>query len=415
MADLRFILLLFFLLPLMAMSHEYETGPQHIASAWNINRRALMASTQGRYYTKHDVFTTPRGDTSGVTIWDSQLSISLAYGLTSRLQMDALQVVVQSNHGQVANSTLGDLFLAFKWNVMNSKSVAVGLRTDFRVPTGKNHNIPLNPYAGGRLGFAQVGLVSLKLSGATYDLGMHLDANAGWIYYNDARQLLTNNAEEVISLASSQEWFGGAAFHYTGVKYGFFVEVLRRQFLVQPPPAAYSREASSYLSVGMIYQFNQYVRLKTGIDYLLSGLTDETEYLPEFAAGAERRWQTLPNYPDWRFNFGLTFRLLKGLPPKPKEKKPPKQELIAETKNAQPDADKPSRRKKSDKDIKELEALMKEQKAQAQAGESMNEERMQQERERMEALLKRLHEDLGHQSEEEKPSTPVADEVSPEK
>lgn len=419
----RFLMGMFLLtasiIPFDAFGNTFETGPRHVASAWNINRGALLVSTQGRFYTKHEIFTTLAGTASGIMVWDSQLGAMFSYGVTRFLQIDATPIILQSNHQpDHRTDSPGDLFLSVKWSTPSlPPTLKTALQAEVRLPLAKHHNIPLNYYSSDKLGFGASALISWKIVGASPEKGLMLDANFQYFNHNDAGIRLTDNPSDSLAHASAtQELRIGAAIRWMGEQYGFYSEILQRNFLTAPPLIAYSRENSTYLSSGLLYQFNPYILVTAGVDVLLAGKNDDTLYDFEGQALVVRPWQTVPNYPDWRVNLGMTFRLSKGrqAEPKVKEKKPEK--LIATSEAKQKKAKKVKEKdtalgeekaKIDITDVKELERRLKAQKEQAVETEQEREERMRKERERMEELLKRLHEKMRTESGEAPTEEPI--------
>jgi hypothetical protein len=403
---IRLFLLAASLIPLTAFGDNFETGPRHVASAWNINRGALLFSTQGRFYTKHEIFTTPAGTASGIMVWDSQLSAMIAYGVTRFLEIDASPVILQSNH-QLDHKTdsPGDLFISAKWSAPSlPPKLKTAIQTDVRLPLAQHHNVPLNPYSTDKTAFGVSALISFRIMGASPEKGLVLDANLGYFNFNDAGARLTDNPADSFAQASAtQELRIATAIRWMGEQYGFYSEVLRRNYLTPPPATAYSLENSTYLSSGLLYQFNPYILLAAGVDVLLAGRNDDTRYESDGISLVVRPWQTIPNYPDWRVNMGVTFRLSKGSPAEPKVKEKEPEKLIATSTEV-----KEKKKKKTEKeknpgeekttvditDVKELERRLKEQKEQTVETDQEHQERMRKERERMEELLRKLHEQL---------------------
>ncbi len=392
----------------------FEYTADRAASAWNVNRGALQLSVYNRFYAKRDVFTLEDGTASGLTVWDSQISALMSYGLLQNLQIDFAPVLLQKSHSEGDETdTPGDLFFAAKTGLISLKSrFRTAVRGELKLPTGRHHNIPLHPYGAGTVGFGGSGLLSLQLTGDTPERGLRFDADIGYFHHNDRGRLLTSSEADTFRAQGTQELKAGAAVRWMGEKYGFFCRLHNRTFITPPPPTAYSRENSTVLSAGFIYRFNPYLGLVAVFDHLLVGKNDETLY--DAAAGPLLRkpWQTLPNYPDWRVTLGVSVRLAEGKAPAPKQEETPlpKEQPQKEKAVSSSDADKAKSKKPKQQtataptpgegvkieitDVKELERRFRLQKEQGVETEQQRFERMERERERMEALLKRLHERL---------------------
>ncbi len=380
---------------LLAFGANYESGPRHVGSAWNIYRGALYLSGQGRFYAKQDIFTGPNGIESGVTVWDSQTSAGIYWGVANHWQIGVIPIISQKNHQSDDESdSPGDVLLNLKLGSIGPylAPLKMALQLDLRLPTGATHNIPLNPYAAGAVGFGGMGLLSINSRPGEPQSGFSLDVNLGYFNHNDKGIKLTDNeADTIMTAAATQELIVGTALRIMGKKLGFFTEAHGRYFLQPPPATAYTRENSLYVTPGFIYQFNPYIRIESSIDILLQGKDDETLYEENGVRIVQKPWETVPNLPEWRFNFGVSLRLKKGKPPQPRQQQasgePAKTEQVKK-------GSKKKSKKQQQRDIRAMEERLKQKSRQEQESEALRRERMQRERERMEALLKKLREEL---------------------
>mgnify|MGYP006288441405 CR=1 FL=1 len=353
-------------------------------------------STQGRFFTAQDFPVGPSGDESGVTVWDSQLSATLGWGLTHHWEIGITPVLLQKNHetGTSADSP-GDLFLFSKFGSIGSLTspFKLALQLDARIPLGEHHNIPLQPYSANSVGYGGTGMLSINTRPQQPATGWAFDFNVGYFNHNDQGLELDDSEIDTITVeTSTQEIFAGVAARFMGKKFGLFSEAHARLFLQEPPTVAYTREHSAYFSQGVIYQFNPFIRVVSSVDVLLLGKLDETQYFSETGTTLiEKPWETLSNLPEWRFNVGLEFRLRQGSMPQPK----PKTEKAQRAESRKVEDEEPEERS-----IEELQRRLQEK--QQQPGESQEawEERMQRERQRMEELLQKLRERLKEQEEQ---------------
>ena len=395
-----FIIVFVLFSPLAASGAQFESGPRRVGSAWNVYRGGLSASTRGRFYTKQDIFTGPNNIESGVTVWDSQTSFGIYWGMLDHLEIGVVPLVSQKNHlSEPIIDIPGDVMFYTKFGSIGAadSKMKFALQFDARFPTGSTHNIPLNPYSASAIGFGGTGLFSMSSNPPDSATALIWDVNLGYFNHNDKGLVLTNNPADTLDIeASSQQVMLGAALRVRGKKFGFFTEIYGAFFLQPPPAHAFSLENSLYVSPGFSYQFNPYIRIESSVDFLLLGKDDETSYFVNDVELAEKPWETLPNYPDWRFNLGINIRLKQGAPPKVREKLADDKAVIKEVDGKEQAKSK----KEKEREIKALEERMRTQnKNKTIETEEQRRERMQIERERMEALLIRLREGLQRDAE----------------
>jgi len=350
------------------------------------------------------VFTGVNGIESGVTVWDSQTSAALYWGLADHLEVGFIPIIAQKLHPGDGNFDIpGDMLLSAKLGSLGAStwSFKMALQMDLRLPTGGTHNIPLNPYSAASMGYGGTVLFSSNPDSARPETGFIWDVNIGYFNVNDKGLTLTKNSADSVAIEkSTQEIVFGGGMRWQGKKFGFFAEVFGAFFLQAPPVSAYTRENSMYVSPGFTFQFNPYIKVSSSVDYLLLGSKDETVYERDGVVLAEKLWQTIPNLPDWRFSLGVTLRLAQGQPPKirPKRIKEKKAQVTQ-----QKGPTKRKSRKQKERDIKALEERLK-QKRGSKVGETdlQRQEKKQRQRERMEAILKKLREDLKKEAGEKK-------------
>lgn len=396
-----FALLLFFTFgsPLFADVAGFEFGPNRVRSAWNAYRGSFSTSIHSRFYNAQDVFIGPNNIESGVVVWDSQTSLELHFGLLDHFGISVAPIVVQSNHQDGGSTDIpGDLLLHAKVGSIGAAAAKtkMALQFDLRFPLGATHDIPLNPYSAAAIGYGGTALLSWNSNPEQPRRGLQWDVNLSYFNHNDADLALNHFPEDTTLLATStQELAFGTALHWRGKKFDFFTDFYGAYFLQSPPLGAYSRENSFYIAPGFKYQFNQYIQVQAGIDLLLIGGEDETGYERDDDILVPKPFSTLPNYPDWRFNFALCFQLAQGSPPVIREKK--EKTDVRQIAGTVTGSDKNRKKSKKEKEaeIRDLEKRLRN-KSKKKVGETEEQrrERMQREREKMEALLKKLREDL---------------------
>ncbi|RLD09631.1 hypothetical protein DRI50_11925 [candidate division KSB1 bacterium] len=390
--------------PLWAVNANSESGPMRIGSAWNNYRGSLHLITRGRFYSARDVFTGVNGIESGVTVWDSQTSAALYWGVADHLEMGLMPIISQKRHpGDGHFDIPGDMLLSAKLGSLGAAtwSFKMALQMDLRLPLGGTHNIPLNPYSAASIGYGGTALFSANPDSARPTGGLIWDVNVGYFNFNDQGLAVTDNrADSAVIGKSTQQIVLGGSLCLQGKKFGLFMEMFGVYFLQPPPAGAYTRENSIYVSPGFTFRFNPYITVSSSVDYLVLGAADETVYEQDGIVLAEKPWQTIPNLPDWRFSFGLSLKLAQGKPPKihPKVEKATKAKVMQQN-----EPTKAKSRKEKERDIKMLEERLKKKNAgKSKDTELQREEKRQRDRERMEALLKKLRQDLKKDSAEKK-------------
>ena len=383
---------------LYAFGASFETGPRHVGSAWNVNKGGLYLLGQGRFYTKHDVT-----EETGVTVWDSQLSSSLYWGLGHHWQLGLTPIIRQKNHQLDPPDDVdlpGDLLLNAKFGSIGPRKwpIRLALQIDARVPMAAHHNIPLQPYSANAFGYGATGFLSFA-GPSQPQSGFALDFNVGWFNHNDG-DLHTTSENDTLNIPGTTELVFGSSARLMGSRFGLFAEIHGRQFLQPPPEFAYTRENSMYVTPGFIFQFNPYIRLMASADVMLQGWNDETSYDNENGVLVEKPWNTVPNLPNWRFNFGLSFRLREG-------KAMLAQAGAAETatgKAAESVIEEQRDEKDKELDVDELEQrLRNKENTPVVESEEERQSRMEAERRRMMEILQRLRKALEEDEIEKEP------------
>ncbi|MBN1481335.1 hypothetical protein EH223_03080 [candidate division KSB1 bacterium] len=391
-------------LKLCAFSARHETGPIHVGSAWNIYKGGLYVLGQGRFYSATDKVSKNRQE-SEVIVWDSQLSATLYWGMTHHWQLGFTPILSQKHHLEDPpqdSDSPGDMLLHVKFGSVGPRKAPFRLAVQFdvRLPVAEHHNIPLHPYSADALGYGAMGLLSLaRPSQPDYGFAWHL--NAGWFTHNDKGLTISNKENDPVTVQSpTQEMLFGSQARLKGKKLGLFAEVYGCYFLQEPPETAYTRENYVYFTPGIIYQFNPYIQVFASADLMLQGWQDKTAYESENGASVEKQWDNLPNMPNWRFNFGLSFRLKEGKPPAAPaaETATPATTEVPEEENKR---DKETR-KQRENDLKELEQQLKDRDSQQIIeNDEEREQRIQAERQRMLEILQRLREAMENEEKEE--------------
>jgi len=91
--------------------------------------------------------------------------------------------------------------------------------------------------------------------------------------------------------------------------FGYFGEIYGRYFIQKPPVTAFTRENSLFVTPGIMYTPNPWLRLKVGLDLRILGNNDQTAYSGDEGSVLKKPWQTVPNLPSWRINVGAIIAL----------------------------------------------------------------------------------------------------------
>ncbi|MDZ7316765.1 MAG: hypothetical protein ONB24_11625 [candidate division KSB1 bacterium] len=415
-----------FLLPAMILTASSVSAQmfRQIESARLPNVGAMSLQIGGSFYRARDLYTTVDGQSSAIIVWDSYLFARLSYCFSPRLQLEAAPVVLQSTHVQgKADNLPGNIDLFAKTPLLAGRKLAVSLQGQVRIPTAERQNVPLYEYSSGTVGFGGAGSTTLKLFGSSPDKGGLIDLNFGYFFHNDRGRHLTDLPNETLMAKGTQQLYGGAALRLLGANWGGFAEVRSVAFLESPPVTAYGREDALWGAIGLIYRVSPFLQLDFKMDRRLSRDIDNTLYAAGEIKGVPKPWHTLPNYPDWRIQLGVSLQLREGktVEAKPKEAEQPKEQQEPKQKSqekARPRTPKKEKETKSQKpgivgsvtdgqqekeidlgDVKELERRWR--LLQEAGAESVEQrlERMQRERERMNALLQQLRQRLAEQAE----------------
>ncbi len=291
----------------------FGSGAMHVKPAWSVPKGSLFLGGNSDAFFKDEVNQSTGGLSSAVTYWDVQGMMGLIYGFTDKVEFHLSQMMYQdTNYGDKAFNIPDDLWLNAKIGSLGKKnsSVRVGVQLDLRLPTGNIHNIPLEPYSASRIGVGVTGLFSIITEPLFPELGLNINANVGYFNHNDVGQVLTSFKNDKISVEqSTTELVYGFSVSNMSKDFGYFGEIYGRYFIQKPPVTAFTRENSLFVTPGIMYTPNPWLRLKVGLDVRVLGNKDETAYSGEAGSVLRKPWQTVPNLPSWRINVGAVISL----------------------------------------------------------------------------------------------------------
>ncbi len=316
MQKFLYILILIFCFPLWsgAQSIDYGPGLFHVNPAWTIKKQSFYLGSHSRAFFKDEIQSVNGGEEKqGITYWDIQGGMGLYYGLSSKFQLGFSQILYQDTHENGSGYSMpGNIFFQAKLGRLSpsNSNWMSGLQLDVRLPLGNYTNIPLEPYTVDRIGIGLKGLFSIVSEPMFPEYGVNIHGNIGVFSHNDLGMVLTNVDDDTITVdETSQELIYGLAFSTSMQEFSLFAELYGRTFLTRPPVSAYSRENSIYISPGISYAPNPWMKLKVALDIRILGGDDETLYGGKGGSYAQLPWEHVPNYPSWRINMGTVITL----------------------------------------------------------------------------------------------------------
>ncbi len=291
----------------------FSSGAMRVNPAWSVPKGSLFFGGHSSAFFKDEVNQGTGGLSSAVTYWDVQGMMGLVYGFTDKVEFHLSQIMYQdTNYGEKAYNIPGDLWLSAKLGSLgkNNGSVRAGMKLDLHLPTAKTHNIPLEPYSSSRIGVGVMGLISIITEPLFPELGLNINANIGYFNHNDVGQIITSSKNDKISVEkNTTELVYGFSVSNMSKDFGYFGEIYGRYFIQKPPVTAFTRESSLFVTPGIMYTPNPWLRLKVGLDLRILGNNDQTAYNGDAGSVLQRPWQTVPNLPSWRINVGAIISL----------------------------------------------------------------------------------------------------------
>ncbi|NOY61316.1 MAG: hypothetical protein GXO75_20580 [Calditrichaeota bacterium] len=315
MKHLKYVFSVIFVLFFSATAFPvtFGSGAMHVNPAWSVPKGSLLLGGHSSAFFKDEVNPGTGGLSSAVTYWDVQGMMGLIYGFTDKVEFHFSQMMYQdTNYGDKAFNIPDDLWLNAKLGSIGPKngSVRVGVQLDLRLPTGHIHNIPLEPYSAARIGVGVTGLFSIITEPLFPELGLNINANIGYFNHNDVGQVLTSFKNDKIAVEqNTTELVYGFSVSNMSKDFGYFGEIYGRYFIQKPPVTAFTRENSLFVTPGIMYTPNPWLRLKVGLDLRILGNKDETAYSGDEGSVLRKPWQTVPNLPSWRINVGAIISL----------------------------------------------------------------------------------------------------------
>ena len=284
-------------------------GPLHVRSAWSLDAGYFTVYTHNRIFGK--VSNVSR-NSSPLTYWNFQSSLSLNYGLSSGFELSLVPILYQDiSSDEKQRNFLDDLYFFLKFGSLGAKGSKMnyGLELGARLPKTASRNIIFEPYTTNKLAFGATGIVSYVRDSLYPDDGFNLHFNLRYWNHNDVGERLTSLDAEIDTMQvteMTQEWRYGTAMAIPLERFDLRLELFGNAFINKPPVTAFSRENATYLSPGIVYKPYRWMSLDCSVDLRVSADVDETAY----GANSVAQVPGLPNYPAWRLNFGVKLTVL---------------------------------------------------------------------------------------------------------
>jgi hypothetical protein len=285
-------------------------GLVYVQSPRTISKGYLEVHLGTRYFGKVANF---RSAGTPYTLWDVQGTFSVNYGLNDHLEIFLSPILYQDINRPGGNFWKGkanfpdDLFLGVKAGSFGGleNSFRFGALLSLRLPSAKNHNVIYEPYSAGAVGVELTGLASYYRNPAFPDAAWSIHTNLGYVNHNDVGKPLSSFPDALVPLSMSSEVTAGIGFLMPEGSFDFSAEMTARSFLSRPPETAYTREYSSYLTLGVYYRPSAWLQLEMAMDKSLLIGEDLTDY--QFLAPKRPNF---PNMPSWRGVLGVRLAVL---------------------------------------------------------------------------------------------------------
>ena len=287
-------------------------GLMNVRSAWNLDPGYLLMYTHARFFGQVAEQVKPNGDKSNYTLFNSQSTLILNYGISEHMELALSPIIYQdTNRGVSQYNFIDDIYMFLKVGSLGAHGshLKSGIDLGVRFPTAETHNVVFEPYSAGRIGFGARTRLTWAARPFFPDDGFTLHFNAGYWNHNDVGEKLTDIIGTVDTMRVSKptmELLYGVGLNFPTLKFDFSLEFFGNYFIQQPPATAYSRENSAFVSPRIRYKPYHWMNFDMSWDIRVLSALDETDYtLPGVVAYAG-----MPDFPPWRFNIGAQFTLL---------------------------------------------------------------------------------------------------------
>ncbi len=285
----------------------------HMQTASTLERGTLDFRTNMNFYTKVGEYLGQNkpANFSAVNYWDVQSNALLTYGIMDHFDATAMVQIYQDLNAKAEYNSPGDIFLDFKLGSfgLSNNRFNYGFMLPIRIPSGKYHNYPFEPYNAGSVEYGFTGLFSFYNDPYLHDRSFSLHFNLGWYNHNDAGKVLYTNPRtgfEYKANGNATELDYGLGFIYPSELFDLNLELWGNNFINAPDSMAYSRENFMYLTPSIRFKPKPWFSFDLGLDVrLTSNENTSSALLPQPNAKLD-----LPNYPAWKVNLAANFQLM---------------------------------------------------------------------------------------------------------
>ncbi|MFQ6113201.1 MAG: hypothetical protein ACE5NG_03825 [bacterium] len=298
-------------------------GLLHLSSAWNLEKGGITVHGYTASYLKKASITRVNGIPEGITYWDVQGALTFHLATGKHVEWIITQIVYQDNHKGAEENEFNfpdDLILKLKVGSLGGRvsPFKFGFTIGTRIPTGSEHNLILEPYSSDRIQAGFMTQLSYSSDVLIPESAFNLHINLGlWYHYDTGRHLASGPPEDLINVVDpTLELLYGIGVVFPTQRFDVSFELTGLAFLNRPPVTAYGREDFILLTPGIKYRLSPWFSFLAGLDFRLSNFKDTTLYQRDGTA-LKRVNEALPNYPFWRFQFGLQINIRKPSPQLP--------------------------------------------------------------------------------------------------
>jgi hypothetical protein len=278
-----------------------------VQSAWTLEQGLFSVSGLGRIFGQNT--TAPSG--GALTVYDASGRLFINYGLGKKLEISFAPLLYQdANIPDAKVNAPDDFVLGLKLGSLGSPIApwSYAFQLASRIPTGKNHNLPFEPYSAGRASFGVMTMLSFSRDPLYPERSTNFHVNLGYWNHNDVgAELIRRGDPSTEPHNMSQEIQFGVGVMIPKRTFDFSFELYGAGFLQAPPSSAYSRENYLYFTPLVFYKAARWFTLKAGVDLRVVNTADETLYAPAQGGVSRTITGSQPNYPAWRLNVGTTF------------------------------------------------------------------------------------------------------------
>ncbi|MDZ7723177.1 MAG: hypothetical protein U5R06_10330 [candidate division KSB1 bacterium] len=286
-----------------------DVGLSYTRAAWTTPAGTFRVFPHMRFWGQAKEYIDPETRySSGNMIWDVHGAMALTYGFTDHVSVSLTPVVYQDVHQGVREAVPWDTFLNFRagsFSFSPQSHWSFGLDAGLRFPTGSKYNVIFEHYSAYAIEGGATACVSYAVDPLFPQESLHAHLNLGLWDYNEAGQVLVDNAAAVGAKAgeNSQAFRLAAGVSYPTELFDYQLECYGNMFSMRPPAAAAGREDTWFLNATVVYKPKLWLQWISGIDIRLNHDRETT-------VGARQIPSPLPNTPGWRVHTGIRITVL---------------------------------------------------------------------------------------------------------